>query len=96
MTQSAQTTLCDQVPYRALVFPEAHPDRLATIATLFGMQPANVERCRVLEIGCAGVVGGECVAGGVKHVRQRLSRNLTAPFFCTCPTMPPTAMVAGK
>ncbi|MBV9209817.1 MAG: methyltransferase regulatory domain-containing protein, partial [Acidobacteria bacterium] len=31
---------------------QTHPDRLATMATFFGMQPAPVERCRVLELGC--------------------------------------------
>jgi methyltransferase-like protein len=29
-----------------------HPDRLAAVGTLFGMSPAPVGRCRVLEIGC--------------------------------------------
>jgi SAM-dependent methyltransferase len=40
------------VPY--LTFPrfETHPDRLASVATLFGMRPAPVRTCRVLEIGC--------------------------------------------
>ena len=27
---------------------------MAAIATLFGLSPAAVEQCRVLEIGCAG------------------------------------------
>jgi methyltransferase-like protein/SAM-dependent methyltransferase len=49
----------DQVPYPSYPFPQTHPDRLATIATLFGMQPANVENCRVLEIGCAS--GGNLI-----------------------------------
>jgi len=40
--------------------PQTHPDRLATIATLFGMNPAAVERCRVLELGCAN--GGNLIA----------------------------------
>jgi SAM-dependent methyltransferase len=31
---------------------ETHPDRLAAVATLHGMPPAPVTRCRVLEIGC--------------------------------------------
>ncbi len=31
---------------------QSHPDRLATIASLFGMQPAPIDRCRVLELGC--------------------------------------------
>lgn len=32
--------------------PEAQPDRLATVAAQFGMQPAPVPRCRVLDLGC--------------------------------------------
>lgn len=42
----------DEVPYRGHAVPQTHPDRLATLATLFGMKPAGVESCRVLEIGC--------------------------------------------
>ena len=43
-------------PYDTLRYPtwprlETHPDRLAAVATLFGMDPAPVDRCRVLEIG---------------------------------------------
>jgi cyclopropane fatty-acyl-phospholipid synthase-like methyltransferase len=40
------------VPYAGWSFEETHPDRLATIATLFGMKPPEVARARVLEIGC--------------------------------------------
>lgn len=42
----------DDVLYPSAIYPQTHPDRLATLATLFGMQPAPVERCRVLELGC--------------------------------------------
>ncbi len=42
----------DEVPYIGYPFAQTHPDRLGTIATLLGMNPAPVERCRVLEIGC--------------------------------------------
>ncbi|MBT3218502.1 MAG: methyltransferase domain-containing protein [Proteobacteria bacterium] len=45
-------TLYDQVPYPGSAYPQAHPDRLATIATLFGMSPPDVGTCRVLELGC--------------------------------------------
>jgi methyltransferase-like protein/SAM-dependent methyltransferase len=31
---------------------QTHPDRLAAVGTLFGMSPAPVRGCRVLEIGC--------------------------------------------
>ena len=43
----------DEFPYLSFPFPQSHPDRLATIGWLFGMEPAPVERCRVLEVGCA-------------------------------------------
>lgn len=44
-------------PYEAVRYPSApfshtHPDRLAVLATLHGMNPAAVEGCRVLELGC--------------------------------------------
>ena len=43
----------DAVPYPDLAYGNTHPDRLATMARLLGMTPAPVERCRVLEVGCA-------------------------------------------
>ena len=46
------STAYDAVAYPSRCCPQAHPDRLATLATLFGMAPAPVERCRVLELGC--------------------------------------------
>lgn len=45
-------TAYDQVPYPSLAHVQTHPDRLATIAALFGLQTAPVEKCRVLELGC--------------------------------------------
>src|ERR1035438_1147600 len=45
-------TSYDQVLYRGFPYAQSHPGRLATLATLFGMQPAPVDRCRVLELGC--------------------------------------------
>lgn len=45
-------TTYDEVLYPGFPLAQAHPNRLATLATLLGMKPANVERCRVLEIGC--------------------------------------------
>ncbi|HYE66382.1 MAG TPA: class I SAM-dependent methyltransferase [Pyrinomonadaceae bacterium] len=42
----------DEVSYPGRAQDQTHPDRLATIATLFGMSPAPVERCRVLELAC--------------------------------------------
>src|SRR5262245_58029332 len=45
-------TAYDAVAYPSHCCPQAHPDRLATLATLFGMSPAPVADCRVLELGC--------------------------------------------
>ncbi len=42
----------DVMPYPSKFFLQTHPDRLATLATLFGMNPARIETCRVLELGC--------------------------------------------
>jgi len=41
-----------EVPYLTNPLAAMHPDRLASVATLFGMTPAPVASCRVLEIGC--------------------------------------------
>ncbi len=46
------STTYDQVLYRGLPYAQTHPSRLATMAALFGMEPAPVDRCRVLELGC--------------------------------------------
>jgi methyltransferase-like protein len=43
----------DDVPYGASAHPSTHPDRLATVATLFGASPPPVAEARVLELGCA-------------------------------------------
>lgn len=42
----------DQVMYPELLHPQTHPARLAAIGQLFGLRPAGVENCRVLELGC--------------------------------------------
>jgi methyltransferase-like protein/SAM-dependent methyltransferase len=51
MSDQAATSY-DEIPYSKKAYPHTHPDRLATVATLFGMAPPPVERCRVLELGC--------------------------------------------
>jgi methyltransferase-like protein/2-polyprenyl-3-methyl-5-hydroxy-6-metoxy-1,4-benzoquinol methylase len=42
----------DLIPYPTFPRLTTHPDRLAAVGKLFGMQPAPLEDCRVLEIGC--------------------------------------------
>lgn len=50
---SQVSTTYDEVPYTSLAFQQTHPDRLATVARLMGLRPPPVQRCRVLELGCA-------------------------------------------
>ena len=50
---SSQANSYDEIPYPAGAHPQTHPDHLAMIGTLFGMEPPSVKSCRVLELGCA-------------------------------------------
>ena len=43
----------DAVAYAAQSNALSHPDHLAVVATLFGLEPADVATCRVLELGCS-------------------------------------------
>lgn len=42
----------NEVLYPARCFPQTHPNRLATVAYLRGLDPAPLGHCRVLELGC--------------------------------------------
>jgi methyltransferase-like protein/SAM-dependent methyltransferase len=59
MTDAASATSYDEVLYPNNAFAQTHPDRLATLGTLFGMTPKPIEKCRVLELGCGG--GGNLI-----------------------------------
>jgi methyltransferase-like protein len=49
----------DEIPYDSVPIAETHPANLAVQAMLFGLKPADPERCRVLELGCAS--GGNLI-----------------------------------
>jgi methyltransferase-like protein/SAM-dependent methyltransferase len=53
------TNTYDEVPYESHAYAQTHPSRLAVVATLFGLRPQPVEKCRVLELGCAA--GGNII-----------------------------------
>jgi SAM-dependent methyltransferase len=46
------SNLYEFVRYPGKPFPQTHPERLAAMAILHGMEPANIHAARVLEIGC--------------------------------------------
>lgn len=58
-TGEADVNSYDAVPYKAWPYPFTHPRHLEAMATLFGMQPADISGCRVLELGCAA--GGNLI-----------------------------------
>ena len=53
----------DEYLYDDYPFAETHPDWLSTLGVLFGLTPAPVTTCRVLELGCG--LGGNLVGMGV-------------------------------
>lgn len=61
MTEKAATTqnIYDAVPYASYPYPGAQPERLYTVGKLFGMQPVDFAKCKVLELGCAS--GGNLI-----------------------------------
>ena len=52
MDPSTSATEYDRVPYPSHTHAQTHPDRLAVLGRLFGLDPAPVTRSRVLEVGC--------------------------------------------
>ncbi|MGH7025304.1 MAG: methyltransferase domain-containing protein [Caulobacteraceae bacterium] len=44
-------TSYDVIAYPSKVFPQSHPDRMATHAMMFGVALAPIDACRVLDIG---------------------------------------------
>lgn len=59
------TTNYDEVQYPSGIHEQTHPDRLATIATLLGLSPAPIQRCRVLELGCGDGTNVHAMAYGL-------------------------------
>lgn len=49
----------DEIPYQSTPFHETHPEFLAPLVRLFGLEAAPAQRCRVLELGCAS--GGNLI-----------------------------------
>ncbi|MFM8930594.1 MAG: hypothetical protein ACKOS8_01795, partial [Gemmataceae bacterium] len=58
-------TSYDDVPYISRAFIQTHPQRLAFIARLFGMNPTPPSNARVLELGCAS--GGNLIPLAIRY-----------------------------
>lgn len=59
MNRASPAERYDEILYPGFAFPQTHPDRLTTIAKLFGMETAPIQGCRVLELGCGN--GGNLI-----------------------------------
>ncbi|HQQ77723.1 MAG TPA: class I SAM-dependent methyltransferase [Thermoanaerobaculia bacterium] len=83
-----EPTAYDAVSYPGSPFSQTHPDRLATIAALYGLKAAPPGSCRVLELGCGnganlipmayGLPGGTFVGldaarSAVEHGRAQIA-----------------------
>ena len=53
-------TSYDAIPYPSMPFPETHPERLAAVARMFGLDAPKPANARVLELGCS--MGGNLIA----------------------------------
>jgi len=49
----------DSFNYESLPFPNSHPEKLASIANLFGIKSKAIQQAKVLELGCAA--GGNII-----------------------------------
>jgi methyltransferase-like protein len=77
-TQEEIAKSYDDFPYQSIAFAQSHPDCLATLGILFGMQPPPVDSCRVLELGCASggnLIPMACQFPGSRFLGTDLSRN---------------------
>ena len=62
--------LYNRVPYPGRPLSQAHPNRLAVMGTLFGMQPPDISQARVLELGCGD--GGHLIPMALQLPEARL------------------------
>jgi len=83
--QQEGLTAYDRVPYPGHPFAQTHPDRLATVATLFGLRPAHPASCRLLELGCGD--GGNLVP---------MAYALPSSAFCGVDLSPRAIAHAGE
>jgi SAM-dependent methyltransferase len=81
----APRTSYDEISYSCSVLPQTHPNRMAALARLLGVEAAPPAACRVLEIGCgtgenlialalgaprSTFVGFDLCAGGIEQGQE--------------------------
>ncbi len=69
MSDKNQENSYDKVPYVSYPFPQSSPEKLATLATLFGMETPKIENAKVLELGCAE--GGNLIPHALQNPKGK-------------------------
>src|SRR5213592_1524157 len=59
----------DEVPYSSHPYAQTHPDRLATVAIVHGLEPPDPFQARVLELGCGAGGNLLAMAAGTPGIR---------------------------
>ena len=70
--------LYDALPYPSKFFLQTHPDSLASIAVLYGLEKPPIENCRYLELGCgngSNVISHAFNLPGAEFVGVDLAEN---------------------
>jgi methyltransferase-like protein/SAM-dependent methyltransferase len=68
---SRNATSYDEVPSESSPFRQTHPDKLATLSVLLGLEPPPLPSCRVLELGCAS--GGNLLPLAVAYPQAQFA-----------------------
>jgi hypothetical protein len=66
----------NRVRYSTMPSTSTHPDRLAAVAALFGMTPAPVTDCRLLELGCGD--GANLIPMAYQCTRESTNEGATS------------------
>jgi len=69
MTKNIERNSYDETPYQSYPYAQSSPEKLATLGTLFGMKPPEIETARVLELGCAE--GGNIIPHAVHYPKGK-------------------------
>ena len=62
-------TSYDEIPYPSKAYRNTRPEQLATVARIFGMEPVDFRKARVLELGCAS--GGNLIPMAAAYPESR-------------------------
>jgi methyltransferase-like protein/2-polyprenyl-3-methyl-5-hydroxy-6-metoxy-1,4-benzoquinol methylase len=68
MTKNIKNTY-DETPYQSYPYAQSSPEKLATLGTLFGMNPPKIETASILELGCAE--GGNIIPHAVHYPKGK-------------------------